>query len=127
MKLEQELKHKERRKVCLILVHQISKAKLASALEIFTKATKQLKDVLVVADAEAKAIEDDFKDAKNELKLAQINFDNKEQEYKNKSEENAAIVSQTLTVLENITKITGACNVKVEDKIQEGEEDGRNC
>lgn len=105
-----------------------SKAKLASALEIFTKATKQLKDVLVVADAEAKVIENDFKDAKNELKLAQINFDNKEQEYKNKSEENTAIVNQTLAVLENIAKITGACNVKVEDKIQEeGEEDGRNC
>lgn len=104
-----------------------SKAKLASALEIFTKATKQLKDVLVVADTEAKAIENDFTDAKNELKLAQINFDNKEQEYKNKSEENAAIVSQTLAVLENIAKITGACNVKEESKIQEGEEDGRNC
>lgn len=105
-----------------------SKAKLASALEIFTKATKQLKDVLVVADAEAKTIENDFKDAKNELKLAQINFDNKEQEYKNKSEENTAIVNQTLAVLENIAKITGACNVKEGDKIQEeGEEDGRNC
>ena len=104
-----------------------SKAKLASALEIFTKATKQLKDVLVVADTEAKAIENDFTDAKNELKLAQINFDNKEQEYKNKSEENAVIVSQTLAVLENIAKITGACNVKEESKIQEGEEDGRNC
>ena len=104
-----------------------SKDKLASALGIFTKATKQLKDVLVVADAEAKAIENDFTDAKNELKLAQINFDNKEQEYKNKSEENAAIVSQTLAVLENIAKITGACNVKEESKIQEGEEDGRNC
>ena len=106
-----------------------SKAKLASALEIFTKATKQLKDVLATADTEAKAIEDDFKDAKNELKLAQINFGNKEQEYKNKSEENAAIVNQTLAALENIAKITGACNIKVEDKIQEGEEeeDGRNC
>lgn len=104
-----------------------SKDKLASALGIFTKATKQLKDVLVVADTEAKAIENDFTDAKNELKLAQINFDNKEQEYKNKSEENAAIVSQTLAVLENIAKITGACNVKEESKIQAGEEDGRNC